>query len=102
MPGATRYQGSNFRSSSQSQDPLLYLDNDDYMDQTKKRKKKPQEMPSKWKVYNNPDKTGHTKPPDYNLCQPGHPSRIIVVGKPGCGERSVMYNILENYRMLEE
>ena len=97
MPGATRYQGSNFRTSSQSQDPLLYLDNDDYMDQTKKRKKKPQEMPSQWKVYNNPDKTGHTKPPDYNLCQPGHPSRIIVVGKPGCGKRSVMYNILENY-----
>lgn len=53
--------------------------------------------PTVYKVHHNPDKGTHVGPPDANRCQPGHPSRIIIVGKPGCGKRSVMYNILENY-----
>lgn len=62
-----------------------------------KQKKRKHGTPTEYLVYHNPDKTTHTKPPEYNECQPGHPARIIVVGKPGCGKRSVMYNILENY-----
>ena len=106
--GTTRYQGANTRAIGQGisyggRDPLTYVENEGFMesDGVKKKRKRPQEMPKEWKVYQNPDKTGHTKPPDYNLCQPGHPSRIIIVGKPGCGKRSVMYNILENYNDIE-
>jgi hypothetical protein len=61
----------------------------------KRKRKCP--APTDYLVYTNPDKKSHTKPPEQNNCQPGHPARIIVVGKPGCGKRSVMYNILENY-----
>lgn len=53
--------------------------------------------PANYLVFQNPDKVSHSKPPTENPCQPGHPARIIIVGKPGCGKRSVMYNILENY-----
>lgn len=108
MGGAVRHQGSNIRAVNQrisgGNDPLTFIDNEEYMassEPKKNKRKRSQEMPTQWKVYQNPDKTGHTKPPDYNLCQPGHPSRIIVVGKPGCGKRSVMYNILENYNDIE-
>ena len=107
--GTTKFQGANARPIGQrisyaERDPLTYVDNEEFMQgdgASKKKRKRPQQMPTEWKVYQNPDKTGHTKPPDYNLCQPGHPSRIIVVGKPGCGKRSVMYNILENYNDIE-
>jgi len=60
-------------------------------------KKRKHEAPNSFLVYTNPDKKSHSKPPEANPCQPGHPARIIIVGKPGCGKRSVMYNILENY-----
>ena len=65
--------------------------------QRKKKRNVKKEEVTEYKIYHNPDKTGHVGIPEYNKCQPGHPSRIIVVGKPGCGKRSVMYNILENY-----
>lgn len=65
---------------------------------TRKRKRThKKQAPDSFLVYTNPDKKSHSKPPEHNPCQPGHPARIIVVGKPGCGKRSVMYNILENY-----
>ena len=75
-------------------------EHEDYEDeelQKKGRGRKKRSAPREWKIYDNPDKTNHVKPPDYNCCQPGHPARIIIVGKPGCGKRSVMYNIMENY-----
>ena len=81
-------------------DALSYVDNESYLDkETKKRKRgsKGKAPPSEFLVYTNPDKTGHKGVPEQNPCQPAHPSRIIIVGKPGCGKRSVMYNILENY-----
>ena len=85
-----------------SKDRLVLQDEDDVyqegMEQTRKsRKRTKKEEPKDYKIYHNPDKTGHVGVPDYNRCQPGHPSRIIIVGKPGCGKRSVMYNVLENY-----
>lgn len=60
-------------------------------------KKQPVSAPHTYLIYDNPDKTGHFTPSEKNPCQPGHPARIIIVGKPGCGKRSVMINILENY-----
>lgn len=75
------------------------LDSNQADDDGKKRKKRNQKKPTptNFLVYTNPDKKTHTKPPPHNPCQPGHPARIIIVGKPGCGKRGVMYNILENY-----
>jgi len=62
-----------------------------------KPKKAPKGAPDTYEVYKNPDKTGYVGVPEKNPCQPGHPSRIIIVGKPGCGKRSVMLNMLRNY-----
>ena len=81
-------------------DRILMADDHAIVDGQQKKKhqrKRKKEEPTEYKIYNNPDKTGHVGVPEYNKCQPGHPSRIVVVGKPGCGKRSVMYNILENY-----
>lgn len=104
---ATSMMGSNTRAAGSCRgvargcagDPITYVDNDGFFEKEEKKRKRPKKqcMPTEWKVYTNPDKTGHTKPPEYNQCQPGHPSRIIIVGKPGCGKRSVMYNMLENF-----
>jgi len=81
-----------------------YLDGDeehDYRQEQRKKKSKKRNIKKgeveEYKIYHNPDKTGHIGVPEYNKCQPAHPSRIIVVGKPGCGKRSVMYNVLENF-----
>ena len=80
-------------------DAIAFVDDEeeDHEQKPRKNRKRRHELPTEYLVYQNPDKTTHTKPPDYNKCQPGHPARIIIVGKPGCGKRSVMYNILENY-----
>lgn len=63
----------------------------------KRKRRKPKKAPENFLVFTNPDKKSHSKPPEHNPCQPGHPARIIIIGKPGCGKRSVMYNVLENY-----
>lgn len=73
------------------------LDPDTATPVKKRAKKKVAAAPSQYYIYENPDKKNHRKPPENNPCQPGHPSRIIIVGVPGCGKRSVMMNILENY-----
>lgn len=52
--------------------------------------------PHEYIVYGNPDKTEHVMPQESNPCQIGHPSRVIVVGPPGCGKRSVVLNLLRN------
>ena len=72
---------------------------EDLEEENKRKRKRTHKRaaPENFLVYTNPDKKTHSKPPEHNPCQPGHPARIIVVGKPGCGKRSVMYNILENY-----
>jgi len=55
------------------------------------------DAPTRFQVFRNPDKTTDTKVDAGNPCQPAHPSRVMIVGKPGCGKRSLMYNILQNY-----
>jgi len=52
--------------------------------------------PDQYVVYSNPDKTDHVMPTAENPCQIGHPSRVVVVGPPGCGKRSVVLNLLRN------
>ncbi len=52
--------------------------------------------PNEYVVYSNPDKTDHVMPSADNPCQIGHPSRVVVVGPPGCGKRSVVLNLLRN------
>ena len=52
--------------------------------------------PDQYVVYSNPDKTEHVMPTAENPCQIGHPSRVVVVGPPGCGKRSVVLNLLRN------
>ena len=52
--------------------------------------------PDQYVVYSNPDKTDHVFPTEENPCQIGHPSRVVVVGPPGCGKRSVVLNLLRN------
>lgn len=52
--------------------------------------------PDEYVVYSNPDKTDHVMPTAENPCQIGHPSRVVVVGPPGCGKRSVVLNLLRN------
>lgn len=52
--------------------------------------------PNEYVVYSNPDKTEHVMPTEDNPCQIGHPSRVVVVGPPGCGKRSVVLNLLRN------
>jgi len=109
MPGRiTEIKGYNVRQAGnkigavRGHDGTAYVDNEELEKELERKKKrrraaKPKEAPTQFKVFQNPDKKSHVKPPNYNLCQPGHPSRIIIVGKPGCGKRSVMYNMLENY-----
>lgn len=52
--------------------------------------------PDEYVVYSNPDKTEHVMPTKENPCQIGHPSRVLVIGPPGCGKRSVVLNLLRN------
>lgn len=73
--------------------------NNSKLGEDKRRKRRPKKVvtPTEYVVYTNPDKKTHSKPPPDNPCQPGHPARIIIVGKPGCGKRGVMLNILYRY-----
>lgn len=75
--------------------PLLAKSNQKENPRKKRTRKKA--PPSEYLVFTNPDKKAHSRPPEHNPCQPGHPSRIIVVGKPGCGKRGVFLNTLEGY-----
>lgn len=76
---------------------LSVIKNEKKEEEPKKKRRRKKKAPDNFLVFTNPDKKTHSKPPEHNPCQPGHPARIIIVGKPGCGKRSVMYNILENY-----
>ena len=93
----TRMASSN-KCGHRSNGPAAVSEDHITDENTRKRKRvHKKKSPENFLVYTNPDKKTHSKPPEQNPCQPGHPARIIVVGKPGCGKRSVMYNILENY-----
>lgn len=76
----------------------------EYEDDSPKASKRPRKekkiagrgAPDEYVVYSNPDKTDHVMPTEENPCQIGHPSRVVVIGPPGCGKRSVVLNLLRN------
>jgi hypothetical protein len=95
------YGGSTARPTGRDADLLASLDTEKPTNHSGKKARREKKIarkgrPNEYIVYSNPDKTEHVSPPQDNPCQIGHPSRVVVVGPPGCGKRSVVLNLLRN------
>lgn len=95
------YGGSTARPTGRDADLLASFSTDKPINNSNKKSRKEKKIarkgrPNEYIVYSNPDKTEHVSPPKDNPCQIGHPSRVVVVGPPGCGKRSVVLNLLRN------